>query len=406
MLSVANRLGLRNLWRRRRRSVLTWLMITAGTTLVVFTVGLSEGTYRQMIDLATSSSTGQFQLQAEGYLAKPSLFRNVAVDDSLARALAARPEVEAITPRLETAGLLAAGVRSTGVMLVGVDPVREGRVTTLPGTVVEGAWLDPAAPGGVAPPLLLGRGLARRLGVALGDTLSFVGQAADGSIAAQLYRLMGLISTGAQEADASLALARIGDLQELLVLPGRAHRLVGTLHRLGELDPLLASFDPGPGRRLLGWPTLLPDLHSSIQADRAGGRISLAIIIAVALLGVGNTMLMSVFERTKEFGVMLALGTAPGRLVRAVLWEAFWLSLGGVLAGVAAGSAINTRVALPVGSEPIEFGGVALSVMHAANTVEGNVVYPLIILCAGLLAGLLPALRASRLSPVDALSQH
>jgi len=405
LLSVANRLGLRNLWRRRRRSVLTWLMIAAGTTLVVFSVGLAEGTYKEMIELATSSSTGQFQLQAAGYLERPSLFRNLSADDSLAQALAARPEVEAITPRLETAGLLAAGARSTGVLLVGVDPRQEGQVTSLPGTLDEGQWLDAPADSSV-PPLLLGRGLARRLGVATGDTISFVGQAADGSIAAQRFRLQGLLSTGAQEADASLALARLADLQDLLVLPGRAHRLVGRLVRLGALDHLLANFDPGPERRLLGWPEILPDLHSSIQADRAGGRISLAIIIAVALLGVGNTMLMSVFERTREFGVMLALGTAPGRLVRAVLWEAFWLSISGVLTGVAAGSAINTRVALSVGKEPIEFGGVVLTVMHAANTVEGSVVYPLIILSAGLVAGLLPALRAARLSPVDALSRH
>ncbi len=406
MLSIANKLGLRNLWRRRRRSILTWLMIAAGTTLVVWSVGLAEGTYRDMIELATRSSTGHFQVLAPDYHDRPSLFRNLSESDSLATALAGHPAVVALAPRVETAGLLAAGTRSTGSLLVGIDPEREAEVSTMAGTLSEGSWFAPVDDPDALPRLLLGAGLARRLGVAPADTVSFVGQAADGSIAAELFVLEGLLKSGSEEADAAIALARMSDLQTLLALEGRVHRMVGRLERVGELDGLLDTVQAGGGRVLMGWPELLPSLHDSIEADRNSGRISLAIIMLMALLGVSNTMIMSVFERTREFGVMLALGTEPGGIVRAVLWEAFWLSISGVLAGVAAGSILVSKIPVSMGDEPIDFGGVVLTEMHGANTVVGVVWFPLIILVAGLVAGLLPAMRAARLSPAEALSRH
>ena len=396
------KLGLRNLWRRRRRSVLTWLMILLGTTLIVYGVGLAEGSYGDMIRLATQSFTGQFQVQAEGFDDKPSLFKTVKDPEAVERALLAREGVLAVTRRVECAGLLAAGAKTSSAYVLGVDPAREGAVTTLPKTLVQGRWLsDDDAAGGL--PLLLGRGLARRLGVAPGDTLSFVGQAADGSLAAELFILTGILASGAAEMDAGLALMRLEDAQSLLALEGRAHRIVGAVDDWSKLDAILAGVDPGEGNALLSWRKLLPELDRTIDSDRQGTRIFLVIILLMVTLGVTNTMMMAVFERTREFGVMAALGTTPGKLLATVLWEAFWLSASGVLAGVGAGALLNRWVPLPVGSEGIDFGGVLIEVMRGRNCLLGNLYYPALIFAAGLLAGVIPALRAARLSPAAAL---
>ena len=319
-------------------------------------------------------------------------------------ALATLPEVEALTRRVECAGLLSAETQSTGVFLLGVQPRREAEVSTLSGEIASGSWL-PEEGSADGLPLVLGSGLAKRLRVGLGDELSFVSQAADGSIAAELFTLTGILETGAPELDSAFALVRLADAQAMLSLEGRVHRVVGLVGHMNGLDRVLATAVPGEDNRLLGWKQLLPDLDQTIRSDRRGGRIFLVIILAVVLLGVINTMMMAVFERTKEFGVMLALGSTPGRLLALVLWEAFWLSLSGVLAGVAAGALLNIYLAVPVGTEPIEFGGVVIDTMQGRNSLLGNVYYPLAILVSGLIAGLIPGLRAAQLVPAAALRQ-
>jgi putative ABC transport system permease protein len=399
------KMSLRNLWRRRRRSLLTWMMICVGTALIVWTVGLSEGTYGNMIELATRGFAGHFQVLETDYNEKPSLHRTIHDAPSVMRTLAARSDVVALTGRVECAGLLSAGSRSTGAFLVGVDPVAELSVSSIAASVRQGNWLGVEGDADELP-LLLGAGLARRLRAELGQEISFVSQAADGSIAAELFILTGILETGSPEFDSGLALIRLADAQTLLALEGRLHRIVGTsknLHRLGRLE---AEVDSGDGNRLLPWQLILEDLDRTIRSDRAGGRIFLLIILIVVLLGVTNTMSMAIFERTKEFGVMLALGCSPMRLVSLTLIEAFWLSLSGVLAGVALGSLLTATVTIPVGSEPIEFGGVVIETMSGRNNLMGNLYYPAIVLVSGLLAGLLPGLRAAKLSPAVALRQQ
>ena len=153
------------------------------------------------------------------------------------------------------------------------------------------------------------------------------------------------------------------------------------------------------------WQELLPDLDHSIKVDKAGQHIFLVIILLVVALGVTNTMMMAVFERTREFGLLAALGTTPSEITSTTLWEAAWVSLLGAVLGVALGALLNINVPINMPGEGFDFAGMTLDRIQPINNFRGNVLYPLIIFVSGVLAGILPALRAARLAPAQALRQ-
>jgi putative ABC transport system permease protein len=419
-------IGLRNLRRRRLRTTLTALMIILSTTLVVFSKGLNEGTYSGMIELATASWSGHVQIQADGYNDNPSLFKTVKDSGAVMKAMSERADVASVTPRVDSAGLLAAGNRTTAALLAGVDPTLEAETTTLSRAVKEGTWLPPPDPSARSEteddedvfdenaelptlPIVLGKGLAQRLKVSIGDEISFMGQAADGSIAAELFTVTGLLDSGLDELDANIAFIRISDAQTLFELGDRVHRIVVLLKDLDTLEESAASMRGTTNDVVLTWKQMLPELASSIEADRAGGHIFLIVIILVVLLGVANSMMMSVFERTREFGVMMAIGTSPRRIVGMTVWESFWLTglsvaLGTLLGILTIQSLKDTGI--PLGSEPIEFGGVMISHIKPINVFTASVIYPVVIFVSGMIAGVLPALRAARLEPVKAIREN
>nr|MDJ0842584.1 FtsX-like permease family protein [Acidobacteriota bacterium] len=161
-----------------------------------------------------------------------------------------------------------------------------------------------------------------------------------------------------------------------------------------------------PGIAMLSWEELTPELAKTIEADRGGLYIFLIILMGVVLLGVANTMMMSVMERTHELGVIQALGTTPKGIVGLVLSEIFWLGLLGVGAGTLLGVVTNLIAAqygIPTGVGDFNYGGVKLAVMYPVNTFQSSVVFPLMILLSGMAAGLLPALKAAYTKPAEAM---
>ena len=404
------KLGLRNLMRRPGRTLGTCAMLFVGTMMIVFVVGMNEGTYADIIRMATGTWSGHGQVIHRDYHETPALHEALERPAQLVTTLEADPRVEAAAARLEVAGLLSAGTRTAGAQLIGVMAEAEARVSTLPRAVARGGSFLGAAPSGdeEALPIVLGAGLAQRLKVGLGQEVVYMGQAADGSIAAEAFEVVGVLSSGLSELDATLAMIRLSDAQALLEMPDRAHRVVVKLHDLSAVDALGASLELDEPARFYTWSELAPELERSIENDRAGGVGILLIIIVIIALGVVNTMVMSVFERTQELGVMKALGTSPGRLVAIVLWESFWLALVGVVLGAAAGAGLNVyfgAVGIEFFEEAVEFGGMEIQTIYPANMLVNVVAYPAVIFAAALLGGLWPAVRAARVDPVRAIRE-
>lgn len=401
-------MGLRNIWRRRLRTGLTVSMLAMGTFLLVLSTAMNEGPYADMIRMATSTWNGQVQVLHADYKDSPSLFETVDNPEEIVRTLEAHPEIVSATIRIETAGLLSVGVRSAAASFHGVDPEKEIAVSSLPNALAEGQFLGKTKDPG-ALPIVLGDGLAKRLRAELGAEVVFVGTAADGSIAAELFELVGVIDSGMDDLDSGIALVRLKDAQELFVLEGRAHRIVGKATSSYISEDLKKEVSVQMPNQFYVWDEIMPEVAIGIEQDRKGGEMFMFIIMLMVLLGTVNTLIMSVFERTREFGVMKALGTPRLQIVSMVFWEAAWMSVLGVGLGVASGAGLVEYMAidgLKMFDEPIEFGGLQLLVIYPMNTVLGTVIYPAYIVVASIMGASWPAWRASNLDPTAALREY
>lgn len=400
-------MGLRNLRRQLARTILTLCALATGSFLLVFVVGLNEGTYADMTEMATSTWNGQLQVLHADYHESPSMFEAVEDPAPIMAKLEADPDVLGVSARIEAAGLFSVGNRTTGGALTGVIPGREEKVSTLANTVKEGSFLgktkDPEAL-----PIVIGDGLARRLEVSVGGEVIYMGQAADGSTAAEAFEVVGLIDSGIDEMDASMALIRLEDAQELFVLNKRVHSVVARTTSAYTVDKIKKRVDVPEPLVLSTWEELMPEVATGIEEDRKGGSILVFVIMLMVMLGTVNTLMMSVFERTKEFGVMKALGTPRWQIVSMIVWEGVWMAVLGVGLGVVLAALLTTYlhgVGVQLSDQPFEFGGMSISTIHPANTMLGTVIYPSILVIASILGAIWPAWRASNLDPVAALRE-
>jgi ABC-type lipoprotein release transport system permease subunit len=413
---IVLRLGWRNLWRSPRRTALTVGTIAVAFAVLILLVGLVEGTARQMVRNGTRLLLGHLQLHDRVYLPDRGLHDTIGgvagtdVAALLAR-IEAAPGVLAAAPRVFGFGLLSTGPRSAGARLVGVDPERERRVTSLLDAVVDGRGLEAAPPGSV----LLGHELARELGAAVGGEVAVVTQAADGSMGNELWRVRGIVRTGLVGLDRTLALVALGDLQALLALePARVHEVAAHLAApeaapaaaaaLGRLGGLPAGVAAAP------WQALAPELTDYLALLRGSNWMTILIIGTFAAFGVLNTMLMAVFERTRELGVLAAVGVRPRQMLAMVVAESACLAAVGLAAGLglgAVGMAYLARHGIDLArlTEGVTVAGVLFDpVLRGAFDWNGTARVGITLAAITVLAGLVPALRAARMRPVEALS--
>ncbi len=411
------RIGWRNLGRNSRRTVLTATGLAVGYWSVVVITGMADGLVADMVRTATGILSGQVQAHAPEYLPDRTLYETIGGAEgtdvpALLHAVEAEPGVLGAAPRVYAGGLVSSGATTVGVLLLGVDPAREDSVSRLAAALVEGRLPTPGAR-----ELLIGRELARQLDVAPGGELVVVAPAADGSLGNDLFRVSGLYATGIAELDAGTAVGPLAAIQELLALaPGRVHEIA---IRIGDpwaapgmadsLTRRLSAAGAGP-IAVRPWTTFRPELVDYANLSSGSMWIVVLIVFAMAVFGVANTLLMTTFERRREFALLLALGATPGGIVRAVLAEAVALGVISILLGVA----ITVPVLVWWHHDPID-----LSRLFGDFTMAGALVRPVLrtdyplsmcfyaagaLLLTALLAALYPAYRATRVPPADTLA--
>jgi ABC-type lipoprotein release transport system permease subunit len=409
------RLGWRNLWRNPGRSLLSIGAVAVACAVLITVESLRAGLVRQTLENGTRLVLGHLQVQDEAFRRDRNLYDTIGgsagTDVPALLAAVERTTGMAAAPRVVGFGLLSTGERSSGAEILGVDPAREGRVSRLLETVVEGQGLD-GAPRGA---MLLGKALAEELGVAVGGEVAVVTQAADGSLGNELWHLRGVLRTGLATLDRSLAVVAIADLGDLMALgPARIHQVVGRVPDPARAPRVAAALGAGgmlpPGARAESWATLVPVLADYERLIGAWGWVMVGIVGTFAGFGVLNTMLMAVFERTHEFGVLAALGLRPPLVLAMVLTECAGLALVGIALGIAAGAGGMAYFVLhgwdlTRWAEGLTISGVLLDpVLRGAWTwrTVPSIAAALVLIIV--LAGLLPALRAARLQPVTALA--
>ena len=389
----------RNIWRNARRSVITMTAMAAGVAGIVVLFSYREASYDVILRDVTSGLLGHLQVHGLGYQEAPAISTVVknpvqveaAVKGTLPGAVSER--------RVIGAGLAGAGEHSAPVMMLGVEP---------------GSSLYHLAAGkdfGAKGEVLIGRELATDLEIGPGSELVLVSQGADGSVANDRYTVSGTFTSSSAEMDASAVVMPLAEAQSFFALGEGVHEVVVRLPAAEEdvsaqVNSLRAALDLKT-LEALSWSEMLPQMKASMDQKRKNSGFMDFVIFLIVGLGVFNAMAMSVFERTHEFGVLASLGTRPRRILGMVLFEALWqagiaFAVGVLLAAVVLYGIMGTSDLSTVMKGDVM--GVRMPSHVEMSLYPGALKGAAITAFFTALAGaLLPAFRAARLKPVEAL---
>ncbi|HLC42325.1 MAG TPA: ABC transporter permease [Methylomirabilota bacterium] len=403
------KIALRNLWRNSRRSLITVTTIAVGLAGVIFLWGYIDGTNRQMVTNITRFLSGALQVQGRGYLDEMSFDNFLEDGPAVETLLRDDPAVDRFTPRIVFPVLLSSRTKSRGLLAMGIDPASETGVTTLHRTVAEGRFLASGDTSGI----LVGQELAESLKVRPGDELVILAQTAYGTLGSTKAPIIGILRTGTKEVDLNFAFLPLRAMQELLEVEQRVSTYALTVKEQAELTALTRRLESGLGDRveLITWRQLMPSIAEEIRFHEALAYFILAVVFVVVGAGIVNTIFMGVWERGREFGIMQALGTARGQIVRVVAYESLILAVAGTIAG----SALGLLVTGYYGRQGIDLSRYAegIKMMAGLSPVvfpeigAGHLVFAVaVVFVVSTLAALYPALMATRLDPIAAIQQQ
>jgi ABC-type lipoprotein release transport system permease subunit len=398
------KIAFRNMLRQRRRTALTLLTIFGGFTLAAISIGWSDGTYAYIIDMFTRNRLGHIEIHKEDYLDRPSIYKRIQNYRQIGGQIDEIEGVDSWAPRIYTGGLASLGDKTAAIQLIGMDPELEEATTGFNKNVLKGKPLPLHPSHGI----LLGRELAQILKAQIGSEIVLLTQAADGSLANDLFELIGIVDTGDETADRLGLYMNLGSAQELLVTNDEVHEIIITIHDLKHIDVItnaIRSRLSDPQLDVQPWQVFAKSFYDAMRADQQGMWIMLAVIILIVAVGVLNTVLMSVLERRREYGLLKAVGTRPEQIVKLVLAELSLITLGGVILGVGLSIVINWflsihGISLPT---PLSYGGADFTHMYAEVTPRSLYLPTITVFLSSLLVGLAPALKAAGTEPAEAM---
>jgi ABC-type lipoprotein release transport system permease subunit len=401
------RIAVRNIFRQKRRTTLTMLTMFGGFTLAAISIAWADGTYNSIIDLFTRNQLGHIQIHREGYLDRPSLYKTIDDYEVIGRKIESLPGLETWTPRLYAAGLVSVGEKSAVARLIGIEPAREDIATRFTNKITNGRAFSHTP----AHEAILGQGLATVLNAGVGDSVVVVSQGADGSIANDLYAIIGLIESGNKMSDRAALYLHLADAQELLVLDGRIHEIVVIANRLNGVSDLTGQIKTtlaDPRLAVAPWQEFAKSFYVAMKADKRGNWVSLFVIVLIVAIGVLNTVLMTVMERRREYGLLRALGTRPGQIVRMVLSETFIMAVASVIIGVAVSLVVNYLLSLKGISmpQPITYGGIEFTTMKTEINARSLYIPGITVIIVAVLVSIYPALRAAHIAPARVMRMH
>jgi ABC-type lipoprotein release transport system permease subunit len=404
ILSIASRSVFRN-W--RRTLVTTLAMGFSGFIMTLF-AALMAGMLQTSERNAVAMNLGDIQIHAEGYRDDPDLYNRIDNTADLVNKL--QQAGFHATQRIYGFGLAAAGSTSAGVQMRGVNLKNEATVTQVHKHVMQGQWLADTDPIGV----VIGRKLARTLGVRPGDEVIIIGQATDGSMANDLYTVRGILKSIGEEVDRAGFFMVERSFRELMVLPEGAHEIaVMRPDRSSDLESAAAQVAAlARGYETLNWRQLQPVIARILDLADAQTIIMILITYVAVAMVILNAMLMSVFERIREFGIMKAIGVTPWQLMTLVYTETMIQVVIASIISLASGwSAAHyfqkNGIDLSAIASSTSFGGVAIDPIWNARVTTEALALPVVFLFIIAAAAVIyPAIKAAVIRPVKAIHYH
>ena len=408
-MSLNVRIAWRNLWRNRRRTWLTAGGISFAIFLVVSAMSLQLGQYDVMIENATSMMVGHIQLQDERYIEERHFEDTVPEASQLISILSREPKIASIAPRVELFALASVGERSFGVQVFGVDWEAERNTVSFLKFVKTGRI--PVADHET----IIGSTLARNLGVSIGDEIILLGAAKRAGVGAMAVTIVGLFETNFPEIDRNMVWVSLGGVREGFGLGDEFHSLIirtfdvsNSLEVRNALEKKLASHDPRSNVVIRDWPEIMPEINQMIDIDRLSAEIMYLLLELIVVFSVINSFIIIVFERTKEFGMLIAIGMKPKDILWLVQWEAFFGWVIGMVVGVSLSWLLIlwlTRTGIPLPSDLQELAAQMFmpSRIYPAFSTEAIFTAPLILLVGTQFAAFISSIRILYMRPIEVL---
>lgn len=398
-------LAYRDLGRNRRRSIFTLMAVALGLALLIVLNGVIAGVVEDSLQTSIRLRTGHVQLRAGSYqeeklgLRWADLLENAGTLAAQARAM---PEVKAAGPVLWASAIINTIDESAGVRMTGIDPT-SAVYAPIQEAMVAGEFL----PTGESNGILIGKRLADSLGAGVGQKVSLALVDADGQAGEGIFTILGLFDTGILSTDEGTAYMPLYKAQAFARTGDRASAVVLLLHRQDDAEAVAAALQ-SPGAIALTWQEMNRMFTEILQVALNFYLVLDLIVILIVAVIIANTLLMAVFERIREMGILAALGMKGRQIMLMLLLEAFILGLAGVVVGIAIGSAgvaYLSRVGIYIGEGAASAAGsIPLGTTMYARFVPGSILsLSLWTLVIVILASLYPAWFAARLQPVEAL---
>ena len=396
------KMAFRDLGRNRRRSFFSALAVSVGLAILILMASVIEGEMGTAIQGAILLQSGHIQVRAASYDENKSSLKwqdLVLNPDQVAAQISALPQVKAATPRLFANGFLSAGNESSGARIIGIDPQSAANDPYRLG-LISGSFLTADDGGGV----LIGKPAADKLHLKAGDNVSLSVNTANGDVAEQTFVVRGIYSTGTNSFDGATIFLPLAKAQAITQTQNHASTIIVMLKDISNTDSVAAALK-GSGLKVFTWKdlnTLILDWETTANSYIS---ILYLIILAITASVIINTLIMSVYERTREIGILSAIGMRSGRIMGLFLVESALLAAGGVLMGVVLG----LMSVFLFNIKGFYIGNMGLTGFMVANTIFAKLTLSSVInlsiltFIVTILAGLYPAIMASRLQPVEAL---
>ena len=402
-------LAWRNIWRQPTRTWLSLIGMAFTSMLLVFVLSFQLGSYDTMKASMLQISDGFGQFQPEGYKDDPEMGKVIPDPDALIADLQAVEGLSGVTARGNGFGLLANDERTFAAAVMGIDPINEGRVTTITGKVTTGRTLSADDTNAI----VLGDGLARNLKVGLGDPVTMLGSGTDGSVAADVLMVVGIFKSGVPELDRQIAQIPIERFKETFLMDGAAHAILIRSLELPAVEKAeadLAALADKHGVVYLTWQELRPEVQQMINVDFYTAVMMYATLVVVVVFIILNTLYMSVLERTREFGVLMAVGMKPRQIGRMVWMEMIFLTAVGAGIGIVFGMGLtgyfeNVGIAIEMeGTEEIYAQWGLPSRFFPQMTIGRVLAGPGAMIGMIAVLGFIPYRRVMGLKPVEAMA--
>ena len=404
-MNLNYRIAWRNLWRNSRRTWLTSGSIAFAIFLVVAAMCLQAGQYDVMVENSTSMMTGHIQIQNSKHLEEERFEDTINEASRIAKLVAGTEGVSSIAPRAEVFALASVGELSFGIQVHGVDWEAENNTVNFLKFVSEGRLptTDEEA--------IMGAILARNLGISIGEEITLLGAAKRGGVGAMAVRIVGLFETNIADADRSLVWASLASVKEGFGLDDEVHRLVirtTDINASSEIAHTLSLLLSDPRLVVRTWKEVLPEINQMIDIDRISAEIMYLLLQIIVVFSVVNSFIIIVFERTKEFGMLMAIGMKPPQILWLVQWEAFFGWFLGMIIGVSLSSIVIywlsiTGIPLPADLVELAQQMYMPSRLYPGFAIEAFITSPLILLVGTQFAALISSLRILYMRPVEVL---